>query len=55
MNRFTSSEAYGGQTKLFQDRNYIRFKNYQKFGSEVRILDDDATPAPAPSPTPKPE
>jgi len=54
-NRFTSSDSYGGQTKLFQDRNFIRFKNYQKFGSEVRILDDDTTPEPTPSPTPKPE
>lgn len=56
-NRFTSSDAYGGQSKLLQDRNYIRFKNYQKYGSEVRILDDDVKiePAPSPTPTPKPE
>jgi len=54
-NRFTSAEAFGGQTKLFQDRNYIRFKNYQKYGSEVRILDDDVKVEPEPSPTPKPE
>ena len=57
-NRFTSSDAYGGQVKLFQDRNFIRFKNYQKFGSEVRILDDDVKepePTPTPSPTPKQE
>ncbi|MFL6374905.1 MAG: hypothetical protein ACJ73D_09580 [Pyrinomonadaceae bacterium] len=53
-NRFTSSDSYGGQTKLFQDRNFIRFKSYQKFGTEVRILDDDK-PEPAPSPTPRPE
>jgi hypothetical protein len=54
-NRFTSSDSYGGQTKLFQDRNFIRFKNYQKYGSEVRILDDDVRvePEPSPSPTPK--
>jgi hypothetical protein len=53
--RFTSSDSYGGQTKLFQARNYIRFKNYQKFGTEVRILDDDVKdePSPTPSPTPK--
>ena len=36
-NRFTSAEA----SKLFQSRNLIRFKNYQRFGSEVKILDDD--------------
>jgi hypothetical protein len=58
-NRFTTSQPYGTQTKLFQDRNFIRFKNYQKFGSEVRILDDDVKvepePTPTPSPTPKTE
>ena len=52
--RFTSSESYGSQMKLFQARNYIRFKNYQKFGSEVRILDDDVKDEPPPSPTPTP-
>ena len=36
-NRFTSAEG----SKLFQARNLIRFKNYQRFGSEVKILDDD--------------
>ena len=25
-NRFTTSQPYGTQTKLFQDRNFIRFK-----------------------------
>lgn len=45
-NRFTSAE---GQ-KMFEDRNYIRFKNYQKYGSEVRILDDDVKPEPTPTP-----
>jgi len=47
-NRFTS--VAGNQT--FQDRNYIRFREYQKFGSEVRILDDDVKPEPEPSPGP---
>lgn len=28
-------------SKVFQTRNEIRFRNYQKFGSEVKILDDD--------------
>lgn len=27
--------------QLFQTRNDIRFRNYQKYGSEVRIIDDD--------------
>lgn len=27
--------------EIFESRNLIRFKDYQKFGSEVRILDDD--------------
>ncbi|HEV7701555.1 MAG TPA: hypothetical protein VGO43_15095 [Pyrinomonadaceae bacterium] len=49
-NRFTSAEG----RQLFQSRNYIRFRNYQKYGSEVRILDDDVKPEPEPSPTPKP-
>ena len=53
--RFTSAESYAGQTKLFQARNYIRFRNYQKYGSEVRILDDDVKPEPAPTPSPTPK
>lgn len=36
-NRFTSAEG----NQLFQSRNLIRFKNYQRYGSEVKILDDD--------------
>ena len=35
--KFTSAEA----GKLFQSRNLIRFKNYQRYGTEVKILDDD--------------
>lgn len=38
--KFTSAE--GG--KLFQSRNLIRFKNYQRYGTEVKILDDDVKP-----------
>ncbi len=26
---------------MFETRNVIRFKDYQKYGSEVKILDDD--------------
>lgn len=29
------------QSQLFETRNLIRFKDYQKFGTEVIILDDD--------------
>ncbi len=29
---------------VFERRNLIRFKDYQKFGTEVKILDDDDTP-----------
>ena len=29
---------------LYETRNVIRFKEYQKFGSEVKILDDDEEP-----------
>ncbi|MFN0278317.1 MAG: hypothetical protein ACKVRN_06910 [Pyrinomonadaceae bacterium] len=39
-NRFTSAEG----NKFFQARNLIRFKNYQRYGSEVKILDDDVAP-----------
>ena len=35
--RLTSRE---GQ-KIYETRNLIRFKDYQKYGSEVKILDDD--------------
>ena len=40
--KFTSYE--GG--KLYQSRNLIRFKNYQRYGTEVKILDDDVKPEP---------
>ena len=35
--RLTSRE----NRQLFETRNVIRFKEYQKYGSEVKILDDD--------------
>ena len=44
-------ESYG---KRFESRNVIRFRNYQKYGSEVRILDDDIKSEPEPTPQ-KPE
>lgn len=44
--RLTMSE----KSKVFETRNLIRFKNYQKYGSEVRILDDDIKPEPQPTP-----
>ncbi|MGE3467752.1 MAG: hypothetical protein AB7J13_12545, partial [Pyrinomonadaceae bacterium] len=34
--------------KVFETRNLIRFREYQKYGSEVRILDDDIQPDPEP-------
>ena len=43
-NRFTSAEG----NFTFQARNLIRFKNYQRYGTDVKILDDDVTPAPEP-------
>ena len=48
-NRFTSREG----NKLFQDRNLIRFKNYQRYGSDVRILDEDTAPVPDENQKPK--
>jgi hypothetical protein len=38
--RLTSRE----NRQMFETRNIIRFKEYQKYGSEVKILDDDETP-----------
>lgn len=32
------------KSDVFETRNLIRFKDYQKFGTEVKILDDDDTP-----------
>lgn len=43
-----------GRPKNYETRNVIRFKNYQKYGSEVRVLDDDIKPDPEPTPI-KPE
>jgi hypothetical protein len=31
------------QGQVFQSRNEIRFRNYQKFGSEVKIIEEDIT------------
>ncbi len=41
--RLTSRE----NKQLYETRNLIRFKDYQRYGSEVKVLDDDDTP-PAP-------
>lgn len=41
--RLTIREA--GRT--FETKNVIRFKDYQKYGSEIRILDDDSEDPPA--------
>lgn len=30
--------------RLFETRNLIRFKNYQKYGSEVKIVEEDSEP-----------
>ena len=42
----------------FQSRNDIRFANYQKYGTELKILDDDIldeeVPREAPPPPAKP-
>ena len=36
------------KANVFETRNLIKFKDYQKYGSEVKILDDDIKPDPAP-------
>ena len=38
--RLTSSHS----SKLYETRNLIRFRDYQKYGTDVRILDEDVTP-----------
>ncbi len=38
------------KANVFETRNLIRFKDYQKYGSEVKILDDDIKPEPEPTP-----
>ncbi len=38
--------------EVYETRNVIRFKEYQKYGSEVKILDDDEAPAPEDKPKP---
>jgi hypothetical protein len=42
--RFTAS----ADRTLYQSKNFIRFKNYQKFGTEVKVLDDDVIEEPKP-------
>jgi hypothetical protein len=37
-------------SKVFESRNLIRFKEYQKFGTDVIILDDDNAPIPEEKP-----
>ena len=36
--------------QLFETRNLIRFKEYQKFGSDVKVLDDDTEEVPEEKP-----
>jgi hypothetical protein len=36
--------------RRFESRNVIRFKNYQKYGTDVKILDEDIKPEPEPTP-----
>jgi len=36
--------------KRFESRNVIRFKNYQKYGTEVTIVEEDSEPAPEEKP-----
>ncbi len=38
--RLTLSES----SKVFETRNLIRFRDYQKYGTDVRILDEDISP-----------
>lgn len=38
------------RAKFYETRNVIRFKNYQKYGTDVRILDEDINSEPGPTP-----
>jgi len=38
------------QGRRFESRNLIRFRNYQKYGTDVKILDDDLKTEPDPPP-----
>jgi hypothetical protein len=40
--------------QFYESRNQIRFRNYQKYGSEVKILDDDETVEETPKDEKKP-
>ncbi|HEX5966134.1 MAG TPA: hypothetical protein VFY51_09380 [Pyrinomonadaceae bacterium] len=43
---------------IVQDRNDIRFRNYQKYGAELKVIDEideDAPAEPEPPPVPKPK
>ncbi len=45
------------RAETFQTRNDVRFRNYQKYGSEVKIIDEgdeDEEPTPTPPPQKKP-
>ncbi len=44
--RLTSKE----DKQLYETRNVIRFKDYQKYGSEVQILDEEEVPEEKPKP-----
>lgn len=42
----------GPESKLLENRNVIRFKDYQKYGTDVKILDEDIKPEPEASKPP---
>ncbi|MDQ6788807.1 MAG: hypothetical protein M3033_18550, partial [Acidobacteriota bacterium] len=44
--------TFRDKSEVYETRNVIRFKEYQKYGSEVKILDEDVEPAPEEKPKP---
>jgi hypothetical protein len=40
------------RSSVFETRNLIRFKNYQKYGTEIKILDEDMEEVPETPPAP---
>ena len=44
--------TFRDKSEVFESRNLIRFKEYQKYGSDVIIVEDDSEPIPEEKPNP---
>jgi hypothetical protein len=43
------------RSELFESRNQIRFRNYNKYGTEVKVLDDEEVVGETPKDEKKPQ